>query len=77
MEIAMSHYHAHYLAQHDAHYGANPGLPGAPNPAPDGERLPDPVHAAADADAEQAALRRKLLLYGTAGQAGRAEVRVS
>jgi hypothetical protein len=73
MEIAMSHYHAH----HDAHYEANPGLSGAPNSAPDAERLPDPVHAAADSEGERAALRRNLLLYGTAGQAGRAEVRVS
>jgi len=57
-----------------SHYDENSGAPGAGSPGLDDERLPEPTRAAADADSELTALRRNLLLYGTAGQAARTRV---
>ena len=59
------------------HYDENTGAPGAfgsMGPGPDDERVPETLRAASDTDAELAALRRDLLLYGTAGQAARMRV---
>jgi hypothetical protein len=57
-----------------SHYDENHGAPGVRSPRPDDERLPEANRATADADNELAALRRNLLLYGTAGQPARNRV---
>ena len=61
------------------HYDENTGAPGAFGATGTGlaeERVPETIRAASDSDtdAELAALRRDLLLYGTAGQAARMRV---
>jgi hypothetical protein len=60
-----------------SHYDENSAVPGARGPGSDDERLPDATRSAANADSELTELRRNLLLYGTAGQAARMEVRAS
>lgn len=64
------------MSHYDAHYDEHPGLTGARITALDDERLPDAVRSAADIDSELTALRRNLLLYGTAGEAARTRVEV-
>jgi hypothetical protein len=68
------------MSHYDAHYDDHPGLPGSRSPALDEERLPDTVRSAArtaaDTDSELTALRRNLLLYGTAGEVARTRVEV-
>lgn len=64
------------MSHYDAHYDEHPGLPGARSPALDEKRLPDTIQSAADTDSELTALRRNLLLYGTAGEAARTRVEV-
>jgi len=59
-----------------SHFDENNAAPGVRSAGPDDERLPDTAHSAADADSELTALRRNLLLYGTAGQAARTRVEV-
>lgn len=57
-----------------SHYDENLGAAGARSPGPDDERLPEATRSTADADSELTALRRNLLLYGTAGQPARSRV---
>ena len=59
-----------------SHYDENQGAPGVRSPGLDNERLPDATGSTADADRELSALRRNLLLYGTAGQPARSRVEV-
>jgi hypothetical protein len=56
------------------YYDENNGAPGVRSPGPDDEHLPQATRATADADSELTALRRNLLLYGTAGQPARSRV---
>lgn len=57
-----------------SHYDENNGAPGVRSTGPDDARLPEATRATADTDSELTALRRNLLLYGTAGQPARSRV---
>ncbi|WP_323143935.1 hypothetical protein [Massilia phyllosphaerae] len=59
-----------------SHYDENNGAPGVRSTGPDDTRLPEATRAMADTDSELTALRRNLLLYGTAGQPARSRVEV-
>jgi hypothetical protein len=59
-----------------SHHDETPGAPGARSLEPDDGRLQDAARATLAADREAAELRRSLLIYGTAGQAGRVRVEV-
>lgn len=59
-----------------SHYDENNGAPGVRSPGKDDARLPEATGSTADADSELTALRRNLLLYGTAGQPNGSRVEV-
>jgi hypothetical protein len=59
---------------HDDENTGAPGAFGTTGTQLADERVPETIRAASDTDAELAALRRDLLLYGIAGQAARMRV---
>jgi hypothetical protein len=62
------------MSHYDAYSNERNAVPGVHSAGPDDARRPEATGSTADADSELTALRRNLLLYGTAGQPARSRV---
>jgi len=62
------------MSHYDAYSNERNAVPGVHSAGPDDARLPEASGPTADPDSELTALRRSLLLYGTAGQPARSGV---